>query len=242
MWFINRGRKHSRRASRRHSRRRNPGLGSITSALGSPFSIVPVSFGSGIVGKLAGGVVNGLAGGALVATGFVVSGFAVDALVGTAAEAAADVSTFGKWKRPLAFASIAGLIGTGVGYLADKAGLKNKGVLITLAAGGAAARAFGGIVNALAPDSWKTDQGFLGSFVRNSGALADFMQLSDFLQLSGNSTGSVAGMGENESFGLGEDESFGDPAGGDIDCGSGGDPMLDAGIDSDMAADEVGIF
>ena len=245
IYFMNRGRKASRRSRRigRRSRRRNPGLGSITRSLGSPFSLLPISFGSGLIGKVAGGIANSLAGGAVVATGFIASGFVVDSVVGSAAEVAADPSQFAKWKRPLAFASVAGLIGMGVGWIADKAGLKNKGLLITLAAGGAAARSFGGFVAAIAPDSWKTDTGLLGSIVKNSAGLADFFQLSDFIQLgSGTTGGASAGMGENESFGLGEDESFGDPSGGDIDCGSGGDPLLDAGIDSDMTADEVAIF
>lgn len=243
MWWINRHRKARRSSRRRYGRRRNPGLGSLTSGLGSPFSLLPISFGSGLVGKIAGGIANSLAGGAVFATGFAASGFAVDMIVGTAQEAAADPSAWGKWKRPAAFAAMSGFIGAGVGWLASKLGLKNKGLLIALAAAGPGARAFGGAINALAPDSWKTDQGVLGSFVRNSGALADFLQLSDFMQLAGGGTGGQHALGEHESFGLGENESFGDPAGGDMDCGSGGDPMTDAGLDTEgLEAEEVGVF
>lgn len=184
VYWINKGRKRSRRSARRSRRsyRRNPGVGGLSpKRLGAaPFSVIPLSFGGGFIGNAANGIVQSVAGGAVFLGGYTLAGAVVDYFVSP--PVAAPTTFTEKWGRPLAFASIAGIVGGAVAYIAGFLKMRNRGLITALAAAGPGVRALGGFVKALIPADKLSAPGLIGDVGRVAVGMGDFLQLGDFLQ------------------------------------------------------------
>lgn len=190
-----------RRRSRGGNWRANPGLlGAIPQV--APFKL-PLP---GIVGDIGNAVVNGVFGGALVFTGYLVSGVVVDVVCtkeDAAAALAADDMFKGKWLRPLLFSITSGLVGFGVGMIAPKG---KQALWGALAASGSGIRAAAGVMNALIP----TDAtGVLANVRSGAAGLADYLQVEDYIQVDDAGVSDYLqvenGMGQIYEAGMGEE-------------------------------------
>jgi hypothetical protein len=173
--------------SRRKARRSwNPG--NMAGALKFPGQVIPFTVPiPGLPGQIANGIVQGVAAGAVVFTGYLISGALVNYVVTKedAAMALAKGENFkGKWARPLLHGATAGLIGAVTAMIAPA---KNKATWALLAAAGPGLRALGGIVQAIMPRP--AAPGLTQDIHDISVGLADYLQVGALYE---------AGMGDDE--------------------------------------------
>jgi hypothetical protein len=179
------------------SRRSNPGRG-MAGALNFPGQVVPFSVPiPGLPGQIVNGVVQGIAAGAVVFTGYLISGALVNFIVTKqdADAALAKNEVFkGKWARPLLHGASAGLIGAITAMIAPA---KSKATWALLAAAGPGLRALGGVVKAIMDRP--TAPGLTQDIHDISVGLADYLQVGALYE---------AGMGDDDE--MGQDELEGD--------------------------------
>lgn len=149
-------------------RRRNPAGAAALQVI--PFR-VPMK---GILGKVANGIVQGAAGGAVVFGGYYVSGKLVSAIEGGMGETMA-----GPWRRPLLFGATAGIVGTIAAFVAPRG---KKALWTLLAASGPGLRMFGGLVANLIPAE---QTGIVGEIRNMASGLADYLQVGEELDEAG---------------------------------------------------------
>lgn len=179
------------RRRRRGGYRRNPG-GSIGGFKLSVPEVIPFRLPiPGFIGDLGNGIIQGAAAGAVVFTGYVVSGKVVDFVEGTVL---GNKNYLGAWQRPLLFATIAGATGGLVAMVAPKS---KKAMWALLAASGPGIRAFAGIVNALIPAG---QTGIMADVKNAAGGLADYLQVGAYYE---------AGMGDTVEGGWGDEGEVG---------------------------------
>lgn len=176
-WFKRKGSYKGSIVRRFPRRRRNPGGMGGMLALATPQTLLPIHIPlPGILGKVANGMVQGVAIGVAAFGGYVLSGYVVD-LFADKAKVAASGSNFVKnWGRPLAFAGLAGLTGGVVAMLAPKG---RKASWALAASAGPAIRAVAGALSVLISP---TSTGILANMRSAAGNLADYVQVGDFYE------------------------------------------------------------
>ncbi len=170
-----------RKSSRR--RRRNPvGTGMI---FGSVPQVLPWKVPlPGILGAVTNSVLQGVGAGAVVFTGYLLSGALVNAVYSKDDAEASDNAFVRNWTRPILFGMSAGLIAGLTGMIAPKG---KKATFALLGAAGPGLRAMGGVLKAVMdrPDS----PGIAQDFFDGATGLADYLQVGDLYE---------AGIGNDE--------------------------------------------
>lgn len=155
-------------------RRSNAGIAGVSLAF--PADVLPFRLPiPGIPGEIANGVLQGVAAGAVVIGGYMISGALVNFIVSPAKadDAASKGENFvGKWARPLLFAATAGIIGSVVAMIAPKG---RKATFGLLAAAGPGLRALGGFVKAIMDPP--KEAGFMQDVYNLSVGLSDYLQV-----------------------------------------------------------------
>jgi hypothetical protein len=156
-------------------------MGGIIS-MATPQTLIPFRVPlPGILGKVANGVVQGVAIGVAAFGGYVLSGYVVDFVLPKTGAGGTDVSTnsFVKnWARPLTFAALAGLTGGIVAMIAPKG---NKAGWALAASAGPALRAVAGAVANLIPNA-PGSTGVMDNIRVAASHLADYVQVGAFYE------------------------------------------------------------
>ena len=130
----------------------------------------------GMLGTIANNVVNGAAAGGVVWLGYWGSGLAVDQIDEMMGETMA-----GPYRRPVLFAAVAGVLGTGAAMVAPRG---KKALWSILASAGAGVRAFAGFITA-SMDPPADPESITGKMYSSAAGLGDWLQVGQDIHEAG---------------------------------------------------------